>query len=234
MSDPEPLTAIQFLGDEMLPRIPEMARSDSQVGAKPVTLRCPHCGNLGTFAALETSTSEIRKDNTVALFSMGARFCPNETCGSPVLFITNRSDAIFAFPRPRLPFDSSNLPLAVASCMAEAVTCYAEGCYRASALMVRRSLEELCKDRQATGGNLVARIKSLKGKITVPTELLDAADELRLLGNDAAHVEAKQYDDIGAEEVEIAIQLTQELVKAVYQHEKLLGRLRDLKKNQTP
>jgi hypothetical protein len=45
-------------------------------------------------------------------------------------------------------------------------------------------------------------------KRALPQELLDGADHLRLLGNDAAHIEAKTYQSIGEPEVRIAIDLT--------------------------
>ena len=65
----------------------------------------------------------------------------------------------------------------------------------------------------------------LGGKIVVPRALLDAADDLRLLGNDAAHIEADTYNEVGKDEVEAAVELTKELLKSVYQystlHEKL-------------
>jgi hypothetical protein len=54
---------------------------------------------------------------------------------------------------------------------------------------------------------------------------------LRLLGNDAAHVEAKTYDSVGSEEIEAGIELTKEILKAVYQLNDLLSRLRALKKS---
>ena len=50
--------------------------------------------------------------------------------------------------------------------------------------MVRKTLEELCRDRQAQGPNLKDRIKALGTKVVLPTELLDGLDDLRLLGND--------------------------------------------------
>jgi len=96
--------------------------------------------------------------------------------------------------------------------------------------MVRRTLEELCDDKKATGANLKARILALSAVAVVPAELLNAADELRVLGNDAAHVEAKDYDKIGKEESAIAIELAKELLKAVYQYTSLVARLTALKK----
>ena len=55
-------------------------------------------------------------------------------------------------------------------------------------------------------------------------------DELRLLGNDAAHVEAKTYADVSSEETSAAIELTKEILKAVYQLDDLVKRLQALKR----
>jgi len=96
--------------------------------------------------------------------------------------------------------------------------------------MVRRLLEELCEDKKSSGGNLKERLLALGGAVLIPKELLDAADELRLLGNDAAHVEAKAYDDIGEPEATAAVELAKELLKAVYQYTSLVAKLRNLKK----
>ena len=43
-------------------------------------------------------------------------------------------------------------------------------------------------------------------------------------------IEAKTYDSIGESELEIAIELTKEILKAVYQLDDLLAKLRALKK----
>lgn len=55
-------------------------------------------------------------------------------------------------------------------------------------------------------------------------------DELRLLGNDAAHIESNEFEKIGKPEIEISIEFTKEILKGVYQYEGLLSRLRGLKK----
>lgn len=96
--------------------------------------------------------------------------------------------------------------------------------------MVRKTLEELCRERGATGPNLKERIKALQAKVILPSELLEGLDDLRLLGNDAAHVESQEYNQVGKEEVEVGIELAKEVLKAVYQYSALLQRLRGLKK----
>jgi len=96
--------------------------------------------------------------------------------------------------------------------------------------MVRRVLEELCDNKGITGKDLKARLLKLGEGNLIPPELFDAADELRVLGNDAAHVQAKEYNDIGEREASIGIELTKEILKSVYQLSSLLDRLRSLKK----
>jgi hypothetical protein len=69
--------------------------------------------------------------------------------------------------------------------------------------------------KNATGKDLKPRIAALGGSAVVPTELLDATDEVRLLGNDAAHIDKKDYDEIGDDEAAVAIELAKELLKSV-------------------
>jgi hypothetical protein len=86
-----------------------------------------------------------------------------------------------------------------------------------------------CHERNAPGTNLKERLRSLGTKVVLPRELLDGLDDLRLLGNDAAHIESKEFDSIGREEIEIGIQFTKEVLKAVFQYSDLLAKLRSLK-----
>jgi len=135
-----------------------------------------------------------------------------------------------AYPPIKLDFDPENIPANVLKTFEEAITCHSQECYVASAIMVRRSLEEICVDRQAKGNDLKARINDLRSKIVIPAELLEAMDEIRILGNDAAHIEAKDYDSISDTEVTVAIQFTKEILKSLYQYSSLLEKLRALKK----
>jgi hypothetical protein len=54
--------------------------------------------------------------------------------------------------------------------------------------------------------------------------------DIRLLGNDAAHVESKDYDSIGKPEVDAAIALCEQLLMAAYGYGELLAKLGSLKK----
>jgi hypothetical protein len=124
-----------------------------------------------------------------------------------------------------LDFSIDNLPATCQETLKEAVACHAAGAYRAAAMMVRRLLEEICADNSATGSDLHKRLDALKGRVVLPQARFEAMNELKALGNDAAHVQAKAYDNIGREEAEDSIELVKEILKALYQLKGLVGRL---------
>jgi Domain of unknown function (DUF4145) len=200
-------------------------------------IRCPHCMHMGAFTVatpndLAINHIEIRNNAPFSLgqSTIGIRVCPNSDCKGIVFVVIDPSGKTIALPNEVLDFDPSNIPPSIASSMEEAVKCHSSQSYKAAALMVRRVLEELCEDRAATGNNLKERIAALSKAIVIPQELLQAADHLRLLGNDAAHIEAKTYQSIGEPEVRIAIDLTKELLKGAYQYKGLLSQLIALQK----
>lgn len=211
---------------------------NQQVGtANPqiVNLRCPYCRHKGAFHGLNgcndvTWHGDVAP-NRKAVFSGGVRKCPNPDCQSLVFIVLQNGKLDTSYPPEIIDFDSSNLPARILETLEEAIKAHGAGCFKASALMVRRVLEELCSDKNATGNDLKTRLAALGGNIVIPQELLSAADELRLLGNDAAHVEAKTYDSIGPNEATLAIELAKELLKAVYQYSSLVSKLKALKKS---
>lgn len=157
--------------------------------------------------------------------------CPNGQCRAFLMFIADTSGNVeAALPPRRLEFDPTGVPEAVLSAFAEAIMCHSQQCYVASAIMLRKALDLICKDSWALGGNLKERIRALRSKVVIPEELLDGMDGLRLLGNDAAHVEADVFNTIGKEEIEVAVAFTKEILKGVYQYSALLDRLKGLKK----
>ena len=192
-----------------------------------VSLRCPGCRQVGTFDAF-TNVHDIRVD----MQTLGQRRCPNPTCRTQVFFVwsVQNNKLVVAYPAERIDFDTTDVPGEVKAALEEAISCHASGCFRASAIMVRRTLEELCKNRGSTGANLKERIKSLGGKVVLPQELLDALDDLRLLGNDAAHIESQVFSAVGQNEVEVGLEVAKEILKAVYQYANLVSKLKALKR----
>jgi len=203
------------------------AEGASAVNGGPVRLRCPSCHRLGTLDELPNTHDIFLPIGAVA----GFRRCPNPDCWILLFFVMQAGKILVTYPVEQLDFDTTNIPHTVVAAMEEAISCHASSCFTAAAIMVRKTLEELCRDRGATGSNLKERIRDLGGKIVIPKELLEGLDDLRLLGNDAAHIESQEFNNVGKEEVEIGIEFAKEVLKAVYQYSSLLSRLRSLKKN---
>jgi Domain of unknown function (DUF4145) len=97
-------------------------------------------------------------------------------------------------------------------------------------MLVRRTLEELCGHSSATGNNLKERLTALSKLVVLPVALVEALQDVRLLGNDAAHIEAKTYDDIGKAEVEASIAVARLVLSNLFQTDLVVERLRALKK----
>lgn len=190
-------------------------------------LRCPGCGQLGTFELLVSTAIDFALNDGVRI---GERRCPNAECRAVLFVVWQNQQIARSYPALRIDFDKTNIPGPIVSALEEAIICHANECFVAAAIIVRKTLEELCRERGAQGKDLKERIRSLGTKIVLPSELLDGLDDLRLLGNDAAHIESREYDQVGKEEVEIGIEFAKEVLKATYQYSALLKRLRGLKK----
>lgn len=204
----------------------------------PLSLRCPHCLQIGMFEnALRREVTYQKQvyypENTAHLmishFQATVRLCPNPSCEGLVLAVTRNGKVTKSLPSAKLNFDTEGIPPALIETLQEAIECHGAGAYRAAAMMVRRLMEELCEEHKAVGNNLHQRLLDLRTKVPLSVALLDGAMELKVLGNDAAHVIAKEYATIGAEEAEVSIEVAKEILKALYQHQNLVGRLQKLK-----
>lgn len=195
-----------------------------------IATRCPHCGHFGTFQQVG-GNDHVKMSGNNVLYYLGLRMCPNAKCYGHMFFIADgQNNLLLTSPSETVPFDKENIPTGVLSSFEEAIKCHANNCFVASAIMIRKTLEEICHDRSATGKNLALRLKDLGTKILIPKELIDGMNDLRLLGNDAAHIEATTFNDIGKDEIEISLEFTKEILKAVYQYESLLQKMKKLKR----
>lgn len=188
-------------------------------------INCPFCGAFGTFK--HTGTSLMMGGETILCL----QYCPSGTCNGIVIFILNKHHNILkTYPGLGRPINTEDVPETITAAFREAVACFANNCYVAAAIMIRKTLEEICRENEAVGSNLYKRLDHLATTIMIPQALKDGMHDLRLLGNDAAHIETDTYKAIGREELEISIDFTQEIIKALYQYKGLLDKLRSLKK----
>jgi Domain of unknown function (DUF4145) len=217
-----------------IPNDPNVFRADAGMSDEhvrnAVSIRCPHCRELGSFATVGKAhrfrkSGKFGPNNVASDYFASTRICPNVVCKGIVFVIEGPSGVLEIEPPQLLDFNLDGLPARLQQTLKEAIACHGAGAYRASAMMVRRLLEEICEENNAAGSNLHQRLAALKNAIVLPQPLFEAMNELKALGNDAAHVEARAYDNIGAAEAEDSIELAKEIVKALYQLKSLIARL---------
>lgn len=232
------------------PNILRPASDFETVEGSRVSFKCPHCAHMGFFEPVPTakdityarsfeyasrSIDTLLKGLKGARFSAGLRACPNSACRGLVLVVMEFSQKggtilMETVPPSLIEVRVDGIPHEIAQSLVEAVASHGARAYRASTLMVRRTLEQLCQAKGAKGANLKERIGNLAKHVILPPALLNAADELRILGNDAAHVEAHEYDTIDKEHADAAIEVAKKILEAVYQYDDLIEMLKNLKK----
>ena len=145
-----------------------------------LTLKCPHCGNVGTFEAINDDI--YCKNDKGKPIIIGIKKCPNPNCGGHafIMYDNGSRSILDSYPITRLDFNKDNIPTHIADTFEEAIICHANKCYIASAIMVRKTLEQLCKDKGAKGCNLKERTQALVETITMPNELKEGMDVLRI------------------------------------------------------
>jgi hypothetical protein len=151
-----------------------------------VSLRCPHCRQLGTFQKVGDQngleyyrTAGGGPKETADATGASIRLCPNLACNGLVFVLVSQQSprmALTTLSPELIDFDASHLPPACLTTLQEAVACHGVGAYRAAAMMVRRLLEEVCANNNARGVNLHQRLESLKTMIILPQALFDALE----------------------------------------------------------
>ena len=208
-----------------------LGHSYAAAQAERVPMRCPACHHQTVLQPLPVQNFHDVFTNSMQL---GIRVCSLPDCQTLIFVVLNGRRLWASFPPELEEFDGAGVPGPILAVFNEGLINQSQGCYISAGIMVRKTLELLCDDRGAEGKNLQDRIKALRDKVTLSQELLDGADHIRMLGNDAAHVSSRNYDDVGKEEIEAAVGLTKEILRAVYQHKNLLAKLAALKKQPQP
>lgn len=216
--------------------VSEIKNVDSQ---SMVNGYCPKCGQKVIFSKIKDS-KDLQCYNAYGhgYKILGQRHCPDMNCFAHIFFIIHVNSGGYSdieiFPNkfPIQSLDFNLLPGGIKETLNEALECYNHSCYKASAIMIRRTLEEICEECSVKGDNLHQKIEKLKSKINISEDLYNAFVELKFLGNDAAHIESKHFEKIKNEEIEVAITLLIEILRALYQHKNILDSLKALKKKE--
>ncbi|MFJ9530793.1 DUF4145 domain-containing protein [Streptomyces cyaneofuscatus] len=192
--------------------------------------QCPHCAHQATLTCTShqelEGTRETDGESRVARYLMAliCHWCKKESvflrladrqwhkahANRHVEHITTR-DLEQVWPK-RTPRElASEAPETAREVFAEGALAEAASAYRLAGIAYRATVEQIVKERGASGKRLVDRITALKD-LGVPLEIVDAFHEARFVGNDAAH-DALAYS---AEEIADIAELIHEAVLVLY------------------
>jgi hypothetical protein len=106
-----------------------------------------------------------------------------------------------------------SVPEPIRNAFTEARTCFRAKAFVAAAIMCRKTLEGICLAHGAKSRSLAAALKELKEKGIIENRLFEWAEELRAIGNEAAH--GVQFI-AKREDAEDALQFTEALIEYVF------------------
>jgi hypothetical protein len=108
----------------------------------------------------------------------------------------------------------------------EAQSCFNADAYTATVVMVRRALEGVCSHHNITATNLVRALEEMERQGLIEGRLLEWAQELRVLGNQAAHFTGRP---VARQDAQDALELAEALLDYLYL---FTGRFNAFKKRQ--
>jgi len=157
---------------------------------------CPHCGNKTphVIKAQTSSPEEVYDTHGEFVGEIENYYYLTEckTCKSICLFTDweasdnpgNLTEATLLYPSKRKLGEA--IPHEINKSYEEAKK-VENISPNAFAVLIRRSLELLCRDQKAKGNNLKEQIADLSSRGVIPNTLVEMADTLRFMGNIGAH-----------------------------------------------
>jgi len=198
------------------------------------TFQCPHCAILSIHNKLpiQQGYSEGRKVENgpvVAFFQADHTHfivrCVNCQKDTYLLYRSKFTDRSSNNELAELPAEVRHqypvsTPVAhpavnagVSSAAVEAEKCLSVGAFNACAVMTRRAMHSLCKDKGGTGKDLFAQLEDLKSRQLITPDLWEWAEELRVLGRNGAHPE---WEDVSQDDAEYSLNFLREIIRFVY------------------
>lgn len=186
---------------------------------EPVAITCPHCGRVAsawvqgeaTWDGVSLSGNHEEPPTSWRLLQCSA--CRHVVVDWRYDFGRGFEEDEPSLIYPRSRQMSPEIPEGLRDELGEAQICYRNKAYKATAVMVRRTLEGTCKENGVKEKTLVASLQKLLDNGTIEQTLHDWANELRVVGNEGAHYTG---NPVSREDAEDALAFAEALVDHVY------------------
>jgi len=193
-----------------------------------IALKCGYCGNVATME-IKASCGHMTNPTENIGEAFELVLCPS--CKNVNLVITRYEevydgvypeyDKITEISYPVEPKQVIGLPIKVSKAYKAAIKVRSID-PNAFAVLLGRVLEEVCKDRRATGKTLYERLKDLANKGEIPERLAEMAQSLRQFRNVGAHADLGELTE---NEIPFLDDLSRAILEYVYSVPKLVERV---------
>lgn len=190
-------------------------------------LTCPHCGVLAEFTARHAWQEN---HPTHGERSLGVWTCTS--CRLPIVGTRHPTtgDPDTWWPTEARTRDYPDVPGHIAQDASEAHVCFSVAAIKASVVMARRAVQAMAVHKGATPRkNLYAQIDELGDAQIITPSMKDVTHEIRLTGNEGAHVDTESDDalaDLNSEEAADVLMFMDSLLEHVYQLPARVERIR--------
>lgn len=203
--------------------------------------KCPYCDKEVNFLPLKNlmdvcgDYTEFSDDDCNRTY-FGIRECSNPECNHILAFkfkfIANRvswdsltgedsySEEIIDFetlPKINNCTHFDYIPENIRLSFDEAQKCFYNECFVASAIMIRKTLEEICENFEIEGRDLNNKLNNLIESDKIPSLIGEEIHELRRFGNDGAHLQLRFFNNIGEKEVKTALEVIKNMLIIIYE-----------------
>jgi hypothetical protein len=115
------------------------------------------------------------------------------------------------------PAFKSSVPAAILEDLRQAEACESIGAIYGAALLYRRAVQYLCRDKKVPDdGGLKGQISYLANNGIITSSLKELAEHVRIIGNDIAHPDAQHPARIEWNDIKAISEFSKQIVDAVY------------------
>ncbi|MFB7724123.1 DUF4145 domain-containing protein [Nocardia sp. NPDC056100] len=177
---------------------------------------CPECGEPSKSAVHGIAIQNDPEIFPPAEFSL--LLCSNNECQEPIVQVREDWGDGFEDDKPVIYLPSKRqlnaaIPAALCDEFEEAQKCFEAKAYRATLVMVRRTLEGTCADQGATKRILAENLRELQAQGKIDGLLAQWADLLRVVGNKGAHFTGEK---VSAQDAQDALDFAEALLDHLY------------------
>lgn len=144
--------------------------------------------------------------------------CTNRDCQAPIVQVREDYGQGYDEDKPAVYYPSPRrlgyaVPSRLRDEFTEARKCFDAKAYRATLVMVRRTLEGTCADQGSTKKTLAESLRDLQTQGRIDGLLAEWADLLRVVGNEGAHFTGKK---VTGQDAEDALEFLEALLDHLY------------------